>query len=100
MTILTNRVNNNIVYIGTKTGETLAGYLIMDEFEVFVPKFVYLYTKDEIPQEVLDKPEKYCYTEEKGFYDWVEPVNPEVEAIKQEYRDELAQEVSQNVYDA
>lgn len=48
------------------------------------------------------KPYKYCYTKEQGFYenpDWVEPTSYE-EEIKQTYRDELAQEVSKNGYDA
>lgn len=104
MTIITNRVNNSVIYIGTQTGKTLAGYLIMDENKVFMPKFVCSYIKDEIPQEVLNEPNRYCYDEVKGFYDFVEP-SPDMpeeikESIRQEYRDELAQEVSQNVYDA
>ena len=68
---------------------------------VFNPNSCKIYEIEDVANYV--EPEKYCYTEERGFYenpDWVEPVNPEVEVIRQEYRDELAQEVSQNVYGA
>ena len=72
---------------------------------VFNPNSCKIYEVEDAPNYI--EPEKYCYTEEKGFYenpDWVEPSSdiPEEikETIRQEYRDELAQEVSQNVYDA
>lgn len=78
MLVITNKSNDRIIHMGTKTGETLAGYIIMDENQVFMPEFVYVYDVSEIPQEVTDNPTAYCYDVEQGFYNWIEP-EPEPE---------------------
>lgn len=55
------------------------------------------YQVTEVPHEVL--PYQYSYTPEKGFVELKthDDTTDEKEAIEQEYRDRLAQEVSGNV---
>lgn len=73
MLVITNKANDRIIYMGTKTGETLAGYIIVDENQVFMPEFVYIYETGEITKDITTDPTSYCYNSEKGFYDWVDP---------------------------
>ena len=102
MDIVVAKDTNMLIHIGKRTGVMDNGYPIFDKDYVFIQNTVNVFEniEQEITEDMQKNPNKYCYTPEKGFYDWVEPVNPEVETIRQEYRDELAQEVSQNVYDA
>ncbi len=75
------------------------GYIRLDDCGFIVKKSGYNFIEiEEVPNEIV--PYKYCYTEEKGFYENPNWVEPEVEDPIQEYRDQLASEVSEIGYNA
>ena len=100
MIVVTMKDSNEIIAI-TKTISSTAdeGYTRIDDCRFIVKASGYNFHEvEDVPNGISAY--KYCYTIEKGFYenpDWVEP---EIEDPYQNYREQLAQEVSQNGYDA
>lgn len=98
MFVITRNKDNVIEGLSSTVTTLETDYIKTDKNVVMNPKNVALYDIDNLPVSI--ERIKYCYTEEKGFYvnpDWVEP---EVEDPIQEYRDQLASEVSEIGYDA
>lgn len=130
MIIITDKEKNIISFIAndttdkpapneavTKTGNSNLGAwsngypVLIEENVAFPPETVNIYQNVEVSDEVKTNPSKYCYTEEKGFYvnpDYVEPdptntygIPDELfNQIKSDYREQIAQEVSENGYNA
>ena len=100
MIVVTMKDSNEIIAI-TKTISSTAdeGYTRIDDCRFIVKASGYNFHEvEDVPNGILAY--KYCYTIEKGFYenpDWVEP---EIEDQYQNYREQLAQEVSKIGYDA
>ena len=100
MIVVTMKDSNEIIAI-TKTISSTAdeGYTRIDDCRFIVKASGYNFHEvEDVPNGILAY--KYCYTIEKGFYenpDWVEP---EIEDPIQEYRNQLASEVSEIGYDA
>ena len=100
MIVVTMKDSNEIIAI-TKTISSTAdeGYTRIDDCRFIVKASGYNFHEvEDVPNGILAY--KYCYTIEKGFYenpDWVEP---EIEDQYQNYREQLAQEVSKVGYDA
>ena len=98
MFVITRSKDNVIEGLSSTVTTLETDYIKTDRNVVMNPKNVTLHEIDNLPVNI--ERIKYCYTEEKGFYvnpDWVEP---EVEDPIQEYRDQLASEVSEIGYDA
>lgn len=95
--VVTDKMTDRVMKIGDNLAHTSSNYPIVDDVDVFLPKFVYVYQVDSISEDITKNPTNYCYSEQNGFYDWVEP---EVKDPIQEYRDQLASEVSEIGYDA
>lgn len=81
---------------------------LIEENIAFVPHIVNIYQNVDATNVI---PYKYCYTESEGFYlnpDYVEPdptntygISDELfNQIKSDYREKIAQEVSENGYNA
>lgn len=100
MIVVTMKDSNEIIAI-TKTISSTAdeGYTRIDDCRFIVKASGYNFHEvEDVPNGISAY--KYCYTIEKGFYenpDWVEP---EIEDPYQNYREQLAQEVSKVGYDA
>lgn len=93
--VVTDKMTNRVVKIGNNLDYTSSNYPIIDNADVFLPKFVCTHQVDNISEDITKNPTNYCYNEQDGFYNWVEPEDP-----MQEYRDQLASEVSEIGYDA
>lgn len=93
--VVTDKMTNRVIKIGDNLAHTSSNYPIIDDVDVYLPKFVYTYQLDSISENITKNPTNYCYNEQDGFYDWVEPKDP-----IQEYRDQLASEVSKIGYNA
>lgn len=103
--IVVDNTTKEIIGIGTFKGYWDNGYPIITDANgndcAYVPHSVSLFEVDSIPESV--EPFKYCYTEEKGFYEnpeYEEPEEPIEPDPIQEYRDQLASEVSEIGYNA
>lgn len=85
--------NKNVVmHISDTIGYQSNGNVLVDNDTLAIAKPLVkgVYEVSEIPDNVVEN--KYCYTEEKGFYkneNYVEPVDPnaEIEALKQQITD-------------
>ena len=85
--------NNEIIEISNtyELKEDVRNIIVDDHAIAYGPdEKINVYEVEEIPGEV--EIAKYCYTEEKGFYEnenYVEPINPdkEMEDLKQELAD-------------
>ncbi len=82
--IVIDNVTKEIIGIGTFKGYWDNGYPIITDLNgndcAYVSQAVNLFELDSIPENI--EPFKYCYTEEKGFYEnpsYEEPVEPEPE---------------------
>lgn len=80
---------NKITHISETIGYQENGNVLVDNDTLAIAKILVkqVYEIENIPEEV--KVEKYCYTEEKGFYineDYKEPINAktEIEEIKEQ----------------
>lgn len=93
--VVTDKMTNRVIKIGDNLAHTSSNYPIIDDVDVYLPKFVYTYQLDSISENITKNPTNYCYNEQDGFYDWVEPKD-----LIQEYRDQLASEVSKIGYNA
>ena len=130
MIIITDKEKNIISFIAndatdkpapneavTKTGNSNLGAwsngypVLIEENVAFPPETVNIYQNVEVSDEVKSNPSKYCYTPEQGFYknpNYVEPdpantygIPDELfNQIKSDYREQIAQEVSENGYNA
>ena len=99
MYVITNKEDNSIFYIAEAMKEKELDYKEIVDFGFCIKVSDWgVFEVDEIPENVI--PGKYCYTEEKGFYENPNWVEPEVEDPIQEYRDKLASEVSEIGYNA
>lgn len=100
MIVVTMKDSNEIIAITKTISSTVdEGYTRIDDCRFIVKASGYNFHEvEDVPNGILAY--KYCYTIEKGFYenpDWVEP---EIEDPYQNYREQLAQEVSKVGYDA
>lgn len=101
----------------TKTGNSNLGTwsngypVLIEENVAFVPGNINIYQNVEVSDEIKSNPSKYCYTSEQGFYknpNYIEPdpantygIPDELfNQIKSDYREQIAQEVSENGYNA
>ena len=112
MVLITNKINNGILDFGSDIHYWSNGYPVLtDTKTAFVKDSVNIYQNVEVSDEVKSNPSKYCYTESEGFYlnpDYVEPdptntygISDELfNQIKSDYREKIAQEVSENGYNA
>lgn len=130
MIVITNINNNSVNIVAndttdnptpnesvTKTGNSNLGTwgngypVLIEENTAFPPETVNIHQNVEVSDEVKSNPSKYCYTESEGFYlnpDYVEPdptntygISDELfNQIKSDYREKIAQEVSENGYNA
>lgn len=103
MWVITNKEDSAIFGFSDVIEQHDSGYSKLNDLGIVIKESDWrVYSVQEIPEEVI--PGKYCYTEEKGFYEnpnWVEPVEPDpTEEILQNYRESLAREVSENGYNA
>lgn len=84
---------------------------LVNENVAFVPNAITIYENVEVSEEIKNNCFKYCYTPEQGFYknpNYVEPdpantygIPDELfNQIKSDYREQIAQEVSENGYNA
>lgn len=88
------------------------GYpLLVNENVAFVSNAVTIYENVEVSEEIKNNWLKYCYTPEQGFYENPNYVEPDpsntygipdelFNQIKSDYREQIAQEVSENGYNA
>lgn len=78
---------------------------LTDENIAFIPDNVIINESVEVPDEIMTNPNKYFYSQEKGFYlnpDYIEPdpnntygISDELfSQIKSDYRKQIAQEVN------
>lgn len=130
MIIITNILDNVIMQLAndttdkpspneavTKNGDSNLGTwsngypVLIEENTAFPPETVNIHQNVEVSDEVKSNPSKYCYTPEQGFYknpNYVEPdpantygIPDELfNQIKSDYREQIAQEVSENGYNA
>lgn len=86
MYIITSKDDNRIFEIGREVDYLSNGYpRIVEKNLAFPIEMVNVYEVTEIPENV--EREKYCYTEEKGFYEnenYVEPIREVSNAELQE----------------
>lgn len=98
MAIIVEKVSNRLMMIGTYTETNLDGYPTMDYNNAFIPETIDVYLEvSNIPEEVTKEPRNWCYTSEKGFYEYIEPKTYE-EKIEEQYRERLVKEVNENGY--
>lgn len=76
MFIITDKDNVIMHISATKNIQEGTGYLLVDNDTLAIPTQLYkeVYEIETIPENI--EPQKYCYTEEQGFYknaDYVEP---------------------------
>ena len=112
MYIITSKENNMILNFGNTLDYMSNGYPRLTEEDIYFPtEFVNVHQNVEVSDEVKANPSKYCYIESEGFYlnpDYVEPdptntygISDELfNQIKSDYREKIAQEVSENGYNA
>ena len=130
MIIITNISDNVIIQLAndttdkpspneavTKTGNSNLGTwsngypVLIEENTAFPPETVNIHQNVEVSNEVKSNPSKYCYTPEQGFYENPNYVEPDpantygipdelFNQIKSDYREQIAQEVSENGYNA
>lgn len=130
MIIITNILDNTIMIVSKDTTDILPsdrnvtksgnsnlgtwsnGYpVLIEENVAFVPGNINIYQNVEVSDEVKSNPSKYCYTPEQGFYENPNYVEPDpantygipdelFNQIKSDYREQIAQEVSENGYNA
>ena len=130
MIIITNISDNAIMQLAndttdkpspneavTKNGDSNLGTwsngypVLIEENTAFPPEPINIHQNVEVSDEVKSNPSKYCYTPEQGFYEnpnYVEPdpantygISDELfNQIKSDYREQIAQEVSENGYNA
>lgn len=99
MYVITSKEDNSIFYITKAMKEKELGYKEIVGFGFCIKVSDWgVFEVEEITENVT--PGKYCYTEEKGFYENPNWVEPEIEDPIQEYRDQLASEVSEIGYNA
>lgn len=101
----------------TKTGNSNLGAwsngypVLIEENTAFPPETVNIYQNVEVSDEIKSNLSKYCYTEEQGFYENPNYVEPDAtntygipdelfNQIKADYREQIAKEVSENGYNA
>lgn len=86
MYIITNKEDNRIFEIGEQLDYMSNGYpRIIEKNIAFPTEMVNVHEVEEIPENV--EREKYCYTEEQGFYEnenYVEPIREVSNAELQE----------------
>lgn len=77
MYVITNKKDNRIFEIGSELEYQNNGYPFLKDKRISFPDYaVNVYEVETVPEEIIE--EKYCYTEEKGFYknpSYVEPIN-------------------------
>ena len=110
MYLITRKEDNVCLNFGNELDYISNGYpRIVEKDIAFVKENVNVFEVTELPEDF--KQGKHCYTEEKGFYvnpDYVEPdptntygIPDELfNQIKSDYREQIAQEVSENGYNA
>lgn len=102
MKVITRKLSEEIVAITSTISQTPEeGYARVDDRKFIIKESWYdISDVESVPEEVKNLPEKYCYNEEKGFYENPNWVEPEVVDPMQEYRDQLMSEVSEIGYNA
>lgn len=112
MYLVTNKINNNVMGFDDELTYWNNGYpFLVNEKLAFVPNDVIIYENVEISTEIKLNPSKYCYTEGEGFYENPNYIEPDptntygipdelFNQIKADYREQIAQEVSENGYNA
>lgn len=112
MYLIISNVDHVVMGYGNELSYWNNGYpFLVNEKLAFIPADVVIYEDIEVSDEVKSNPSKYCYTPEQSFYENPNYIEPDptntygipdelFNQIKSDYREQIAQEVSENGYNA